>query len=156
MPSFPKQLAGFKLDLPDQPLELTDSSYNHRMAHMRSSETEYQEKFGEPFDCPTCRKSAYSNLEGGSDSPDCDSCWSVSEHLGMPKAKWEKPNSPIIADKPDEFWNESNYHSKEYGMHYCGQTNEMNGSTCDYTAESRAGLEDHWDKDPEHNTGKGN
>lgn len=150
MPSFPKRLAGYKLDAPDEPVELTDISYTHRQNNLRATEEEYQDKHGDLFQCPTCRKHAYTSIEGGSDSPDCDSCWSFSQNAGLPKAKWAQQNKPVIANQPDEFWNESNYKSKEYGLHYCGQEKEDGTGTCNYMAESRWGLEDHWENDPEH------
>jgi hypothetical protein len=138
----------------NQPLNLTDISYNHRVNNLRMSEQEYQNTFGKPFTCSMCKKHAYSGVEGGTDSPECDSCWSTLEDAGVGHSSYPKPDKPIFSDKPHEFWNESNYRSKDYGLHYCGQTNDMTGKPCDYVAESRWGLEDHWDHDPEHNGGK--
>lgn len=138
----------------DSGLNLTDISYNHRLEHLRMSEDEYREKFGDPYKCPTCRKDAYAYVEGGADSPDCDSCWVASEDLGLPKAKWDKPERPLIADKPDDFWNETNYKSKDHGLHICDQISDTTGETCGHIAESRWGLEEHWDHDPEHNEGE--
>lgn len=138
----------------DSGLNLTDISYNHRLSNIRMSEDEYRDTWGDPYQCPTCKKDAYTFVEGDANSPDCDSCWTTREQHGIPHESYPKPEKPMFANKPAEFWDESNYRSKEYGLHVCDQTNDMTGDECGHVAESRWGLEEHWDHDPEHNGGK--
>lgn len=59
----------------EEPFDLTLTSFNHRIQHMRMREVDYQDKYGEIYTCPGCKKQAYTYVEGGADCPHCDECW---------------------------------------------------------------------------------
>ncbi len=167
-------------DVPGHPeaTNLTDISYNHRTQRLRMSESDYQDEFGQKFTCPTCRKTAYTYVEGGSDSPDCDSCWKVSEDLGLPHAKYEpaKPEgTPMdVATYRNHGWGsilkDNSDMSRELGIdedsvhhtmnnfpkgpYVCTEPDQTRSKhqspTCNQKFESLDDLTYHWTNDIEH------
>lgn len=169
MSGFPEGLAGFNLNEPNKPLELTDIAYAHRANNLRQSEAKYQEMHGEPYQCPTCRKHTYTNLEGGDSSPDCDSCYAAGESLGLPPTRWEA-SIPRVSDlekdkKAKKYtkmdveqyrnhgWNTVFGAPSELpeGPYSCAEPNQLNKHrTCNQKFDDIESLADHWTHDAEH------
>jgi hypothetical protein len=170
MAKFPEGVAGYNISEPNKPLELTDIAYNHRSKNLRQSEEDYQDEHGEPFQCPTCRKHTYTYVEGGEDSPDCDSCWKSGEDIGLPLTKWST-DIPRVSDVDPSKNREDNLtpmtvrqysdhnwksiigeSSDEFpkGPYSCHEPDPFKMSVCRRKFNTIESLTDHWTNDPEH------